>query len=135
MKIAYKKGMLETIAVTDWDNIVSPLYDVSCRLLIQKPDDSRDIFDISTMSLPNKANFCLTQGVDVLICGAISNVGNTLLQNKKIKVLSWICGPVEEIIKAYRNNVSLTEMYAMPGCRRRMCRNRRQNRSMCRNRA
>lgn len=112
---------METIAITNWNDIVSPLYDASCCLLVIRPDGSRKAVDVRNMSLLDKAETCSKEGVTVLICGAISNIGDAILLNKNIKVLSWICGTIDEVIVAYQNNVNLTEAFSMPGCDRMMC--------------
>lgn len=116
---------METIAITNWNDIVSPLYDASCCLLIIRSDGSRKVVDVRNMSLFDKAETCSKEGVAVLICGAISNVGNAILQDNGIKVLSWIRGKIEDVIVAYRSNINLTESFAMPGCGRMMCRKNR----------
>jgi predicted Fe-Mo cluster-binding NifX family protein len=112
---------METIAITDWNDIVSPLYDASCHLLIVKPDGKRTLVDIRAMSLLDRANLCSEHGVTVLICGAISRIAHAILQDQNIKVLSWICGPVNEVITDYQRNADVSQKYAMPGCGRKMC--------------
>lgn len=119
---------METIAITNWNDIVSPLYDASCCLLIIRPDGRRKAVDVRNMSLFDKAEACLNDGVTVLICGAISNVGSAILQDKSIKVLSWIRGSVDEVIVAYQNNINVIEAFSMPGCGRMMCRKNIRNR-------
>ncbi len=73
------------------------------------------------MSLVDKAEACSKEGVTVLMCGAISNIGNAILQDKNIKVLAWIRGSVDEVIDAYLNDVNVAERYSMPGCRGKLC--------------
>lgn len=119
---------METIAITNWNNIVSPLYDASCCLLIIKPDGSRKAVDVRNMSLFDKADLCAKEGVTVLICGAISNIGNSVLLDKNIRVHSWIRGTIDEVIAAFQNNINLTGEFSMPGCGRMMCRKNRRAR-------
>jgi len=74
------------------------------------------------MSLSDKADVCLKEGVTVLICGAISSIGNAILQDKHVKVISWIRGPVHDVIAAYLTNSNVSEKFSMPGCGRMLCR-------------
>jgi hypothetical protein len=122
---------METIAITDWNKIVSPLYDASCCLLIVKPDGQRLIADVKNLSLLEKTNLCIKEKVDVLICGAMSNEAHMILAENGVKVLSWICGPVDKLIDACQKNVNISELYAMPGCRKKMCYQRRARRGKC----
>jgi hypothetical protein len=110
---------METIAVTNWNEIVSPLYDSSCSLLFVRADQSRLSLDVRSMSITEKADACRTHGAAVLICGAISSVAYAALTDRGIKVHSWIRGPVADVIEAYRRNKgNIGEMFAMPGCGR-----------------
>ena len=113
--------IMETIAITNWNKIVSPLYDASCCLLIVKPHGQRLIADVKNLSLLEKTNICIREKVDILICGAMSNEAHTILKENGIKVYSWICGPVDELIDACQKKVNIAERYAMPGCGKKIC--------------
>ncbi len=130
--------MTETIAITNWNEIVSPLYDASCFLLIMRPDKSNLMVNVRDMSIIEKAGACKYAGVNVLICGAISNIAHAALINYGIKVIPWIRGPVKEIIDAYGKHQNITEMFSMPGCNTGRCRgkqNRYRNRCCEENRS
>jgi hypothetical protein len=122
---------METIAITNWNDIVSPHYDASCCLLIIKPVGKRISLNIRNLSLFEKADLCAKEEVDVLICGAISQIALTLVQDRHIQVLSWICGPVDKVVVAYQKKLDLTELFAMPGCGRGGCHKKRQQRRRC----
>lgn len=115
---------METIALTNWNGIISPLFDASCSLLIIKPGEACIEVDISKFSLLDKAELCSKEGVNVLICGAISRMGHAMLCDKGIRVFAWIRGPVDKVITAYNNNLELIENFSMPGFKRRGCRRR-----------
>lgn len=119
---------MRTIAVTYWNTIVSPLYDASCRLMIARGEARPTIVDIRDLSLFDRAEFCAREGVEILICGAISGVAQTILEDKGIAVVPWIRGPVDEVIEACARGVDVGTLYAMPGCRRGRCAHRRQRR-------
>jgi len=113
---------METIAITNWNGIVSPLYDASCCFMIVRQNELSKLIDVSSMTLFDKANLCAKEGVSVLICGAISKNGLLALSKKSIKVVPWIRGDINEIIRVYRNSASLPVRFFMPGCRRGNCR-------------
>jgi predicted Fe-Mo cluster-binding NifX family protein len=116
---------MEIIALTSWGTIISPLYDASCNLMIVRPDGQRLITDVRDLSLPDRAQLCIKEGVQVLICGAISNEAYTILKENGVNVLSWICGSVDELIIAYQKNEDIASSYSMPGCRQIKCRNQK----------
>lgn len=116
---------METIAITNWNEIVSPMFDVSCCFMIVQPDGIRKIVDVRDMSLFEKAEYCYKENVTVMICGAISNIAHAILRDKNIMVLSWICGPIDDVITAYEENDNITETFSMPGCKRMRRRERR----------
>ncbi|MBN1575215.1 MAG: hypothetical protein JW913_01590 [Chitinispirillaceae bacterium] len=109
---------METIAITEWNDLVSPLYDAACCLLIVRPDGKRNTINVKTFSLSDKSDRCFKEGVAVVICGAISTMARMLLEGKGITVLSWVSGPIEAVIDSYRGGNDVTALFAMPGCRR-----------------
>ncbi len=112
---------METIAVTYWNGIISPMFDASCCLLVVHADGRRCFIDVKKMSLFEKIECCSKQRAKVVMCGAISNVALRILGDEEIKVLSWVRGSVEEIISAYRKDLDVMNLFSMPGCNRKMC--------------
>lgn len=112
--------IMETIAITDWNGIVSPMFDASCCFLIVRSGDRRSLVDVRDMSLFEKVGYCSKENIGVMICGAISNVALTMLRSNDIKVLPWVRGPVENIITAYVNQRDIINCFSMPGCNRKM---------------
>lgn len=112
---------METIAITNWNKIVSPLYDSACCFLMEKADGRRTTLNIRKLSIGDKAQLCYQAGVNVVICGAISIIGISLLQDKNIKVISWICGSVDQVLNAYRKGDDLKCNFSMPGCGQGIC--------------
>lgn len=115
--------MDEKVAITSWNEIVSPLYDASCNLMIVQQGGVERVLTIRGMSLFDKANLCQREAVEVLICGAISNVAHAILVDRGIVVIPWKCGSISILLSAFWNNEPM-EKFSMPGCRRRLCRRR-----------
>lgn len=116
---------METIAITDWNGIVSPMFDASCCLLIVQGDGQRFSVNVRDMTLFEKVEFCSRKSIKVVMCGAISNIAVTMLRDNDIKVFSWVSGPVEDIINAYNNNLNVTDLFSLPGCNQKSCGSRR----------
>lgn len=121
-------SMMDTIAITNWNNIVSPLYDASCYLTVITSDGQREVIHIRDFSLYERAELCTKKNVQILICGAISNDAYALLRNRGIKVFSWTRGPVDELISACQKKISFKDNYYMPGCKRKRCTHHRHRR-------
>ncbi|MBD3317611.1 MAG: dinitrogenase iron-molybdenum cofactor biosynthesis protein [Chitinivibrionales bacterium] len=119
---------METIAITYWNNIVSPLYDAACKLMIAREGEHPVLMDIRELSLFERAGLCAEEGVRILICGAISSVAQAMLEDQGVRVVPWIRGPVDELMEACKQGADLKNAYAMPGCRRQTCSHRRRRR-------
>lgn len=111
---------METFAITVWNKELSPLYDAACCLMLLKDGEKPLHIDVKEFSLYEKADLCRRRGVDTLICGAISNSAFAILSDNGIRVISWIRGPVDEIIETYKGGGDLVVRYGIPGCCRGM---------------
>jgi hypothetical protein len=121
--IDYALSMNKIVAITLWNDIVSPLYDVSCRLLVQR-SDAQQLFVVRKLSLLQRAQLCRAQGVELVVCGAISTLARDLLNDQGVEVCGWVCGPVVELLAALRQGQSLHPTFAMPHHSPQCCRRR-----------
>jgi predicted Fe-Mo cluster-binding NifX family protein len=112
---------MEIIAITNWNDIISPHYDASCSMIIISASGNQKSFSVKDMTLLEKADLCKKEHVTRIICGAISTVARTLLQEREIAVYAWICGSVHDILKAVNQDVNIYDFYAMPGCNQKIC--------------
>ncbi len=129
------------LAITPWNGRVAPVFDSSERLLIldRAPyvpsmerlsmdgrlraeelsvdgDPMGEEFDISQKAPAQKVRFLADQGVEQLICGAISKDLEILLRDQGIDVYSFIAGDVDVVLHAWITGQLDTPIYAMPGC-------------------
>jgi len=86
------------------ESCISPVFDAAERLLLADIENGRMQRD--TVELDISGPFCRARelsglGVDVLICGAISRTMEIVLIGKKIQVIGFVYGPVEEILMAF----------------------------------
>jgi len=108
------------VAVTVWDERISPVFDASRRLLIvdiqdrRVTDKSYVVFDPGQPS--SLVETLLTLGVPVLICGAVSLVPATIITDSGIALVPFITGRVDRVIEAYARGESLDPAFVMPGC-------------------
>jgi predicted Fe-Mo cluster-binding NifX family protein len=110
---------METIGITFWNGLVSPFFDAAATILIVKQDGCRRQVDAGNGSIHLKAGILQKHSVTVLICGAISAEALEALQARGVRVVSWIRGPVDEVLKAFANSTLETDRFFMPGCHRR----------------
>ena len=116
------------IAIPTWQGRVSPVFDVAEQTLLISlnghEESSRCIESLRSTTPAKRAERLAELGVDVLLCGAISWPLEMLLVTGGIKVISLVCGDVEEVLRAFCDGSLKNEQFAMPGCCRRMRRGR-----------
>lgn len=55
-------------------------------------------------------------GVELLICGALSNSLACLIRGAGITLIPWVSGGTDDIIEAYGNGTLSDPKFMMPGC-------------------
>ncbi len=113
------------IAIPIWQGRISPVMDAAARVLAVEYDGTCEVSRIEESLgdefIPQRARHLADLGVNVLICGGISQPLLTLIAAQGITVIPWITGPAEQILEAYRNNRLSHPKFMMPGygrCRR-----------------
>ena len=108
------------VAVTIWEDRISPVFDASRRLLIVDIKNSRIgdrsllVFDPEQPS--SLAKTLVNLGVKVLICGAVSQLPATIINAAGITLVAFIAGEVERVLDAFARGESLEPTFLMPGC-------------------
>ena len=121
------------LAIPIWNDRVSSAFDFAHKLLLVDIERGRETerseIPFPPESDPEKANRLKTLRVEVLICGAISRSLASQVRASGIKVLPYVVGQVDEILKAYLTGRLIQPQYALPGswpgARRGFCRRRR----------
>ena len=121
-RLSLRRCNMETIAVTEWNGVVSPLFDTACTWLVMRPDGSSTVHNVRNLPLGGKSDLCVSESVAVMICGAITAHARSLLEERGIRVVSWVCGAVDQVVATFRNGEDLSVRFAMPGCRQTGCR-------------
>jgi len=108
------------IAMPIWEGRLSPVMDSACRLLVVEinngREQSRNIYVIPPADIYGRVKFISELGVDILICGAVSQQFEQRLKASGIKISPWFRGQVDDIIIAHSNGSLKSDKFFMPGC-------------------
>jgi predicted Fe-Mo cluster-binding NifX family protein len=109
------------VAIPQWQGRVSPVFDVAERVLIVDVEggavQARHEEFCGGAELHLRTKRLAEWGVDVLICGAISQALEFALCDTGIEVIPLRCGAVEDILAAYIGGRLAGKTFTMPGCR------------------
>ncbi len=109
------------VALTVWNGRVSPVFDVSRKILILDVDHGAVTGTreepLEGIDPVQKARKLLEWEVRKLICGAISRPLASLFAAYGIPTIPFIAGDAEEVIEAYLSGELPNRRLAMPGCR------------------
>jgi predicted Fe-Mo cluster-binding NifX family protein len=112
-------AVMYRIAIPIFRSRVSPVFDTCTRLLLIDFEDNRVIkrteFDLDNFSLRERLQVVAKNDVAVIICGGISDVFHAILSNSNIRLISGICGNVDEVIKAHIDDRLDNPCFFMPG--------------------
>jgi predicted Fe-Mo cluster-binding NifX family protein len=108
------------LAITPWNGRIAPVFESSERVLVLNvgPDghSGGEEFDFSNKAPTEKIRFLAEEGVEQLICGAISKDLEVFLRDQGIDVYSFIAGDVDVVLNAWLHGQLDRSIYAMPGC-------------------
>jgi len=108
------------IAVSIWEDKISPVFDTASKLLIIENETQREIsrFEVYLLEkdISRRCHFIRGLNINVLICGGVSRQLSGMLGASGINVISGISGPAEDIIEAYLQGTLGDSNFFMPGC-------------------
>jgi predicted Fe-Mo cluster-binding NifX family protein len=111
------------IAIPLWQGRVSPVFDEANRILLveilERQERHRQEETLTARNPFERAQLLPKLGVDLLICGMISQTQQTALNSTGIRIIPCICGAIEEVIAAFLDGRLENGALLMPGCRRR----------------
>jgi predicted Fe-Mo cluster-binding NifX family protein len=118
------------VAIPLWQGRVSPVFDEASRILVVDISNGREkCRQEETLLAHNpfeRAQVLPKLGVDLLICGMISQTQQTALDSAGVQIIPHICGPMEDVIAAFLDGRIEKGAMLMPGCgRRKRLRNNR----------
>ena len=122
------------IALTEWQGRISPVFDVAVQAKIYETVDMSSKLikeiDFADYSGEERIQVLSNEGIDRLICGAISDHLERFALMNNIQVISFISGEVDEVLNHFKEQRCNRTVFNMPGCRGRR---NRQGRCMRRN--
>ena len=108
------------VAVTVWNNRISPLFDATRRLIILDIQNGvvneKYRVSIDCISPFSRAANLSEMGIDTLICGGVSDFFARLIEARNIRIIPFVAGRVDEVIDAYLGNALGHKRFRMPGC-------------------
>jgi predicted Fe-Mo cluster-binding NifX family protein len=115
--------MIKKVSFAVWNNRIAPVFDVARQLTIIEIERntiiSEQIQDITFISVHDRGQWLKDNGINTLICGAVSKPLEEIIINSGIGVISFISGELEKVMATWIKNENLYERFAMPGCMRR----------------
>lgn len=108
------------VAVTVWEDRISPVFDASRRLLVAEIENTQITnrsYVIFNPERPSNLTKTLAElDIPVLICGAVSQVPANIIVADGIKLIPFIAGEVDRVLEVYAKGHSLAPAFVMPGC-------------------
>ncbi len=98
---------MKKILITIWHDDVAPRFDLAAEVLIANVDvggeiESRKTLVLPTVSAEDLCRHILSEGMDVVVCGAIELEYYQFLNWKGVKVLDSVIGPYEKALELAR---------------------------------
>ena len=108
------------IAIPEYSGRVSPVFDTCQRLLIFQMDDRGmpnplQNEDLSCLPVAARVSRLRQLGVDVLLCGGVSDWLARQIEATGIRLVPWLAGNVEQVLYAYAAGRLPDKRLAMPG--------------------
>lgn len=108
------------VAIGVWQGKVAGVFDFARELLVVEfengSEKGREQLSFSEHSGLEKVVSLKQNGVNVLICGAISRPLAYMLGGSGIRVLPFVTGAVEQVLAAYKQGRLSLPQYALFGC-------------------
>jgi predicted Fe-Mo cluster-binding NifX family protein len=113
---------MTTIAMTIWENRISPVFDAAHHLLVANIEDGR-VIDRSLCSfnpdnMTSLIGLLKDRNVNVLVCGAISEVPALMLSETDVELIPFVTGNTDQVLGAMAAGRSVIPRFLMPGCGR-----------------
>ena len=113
------------VALTIWDNRISPVFDAASTLLVAEIENQEVVTRRYESFNPERMSRLLEilsrLQVDMLICGAISNTLSSVITHGNIKLIPFIGGNVEDVLELIAQGMDIVPAFLMPGCGSRAC--------------
>ncbi len=103
-----------------WENRIAPVFDTARQIHVIEVEGGQVIRETDVLlpeGLPaHKVAALQEQGVESLVCGAISRPMQALVASYNIQVLGFIAGDLREVTQAWLSGTLDRRTFGMPGC-------------------
>ncbi len=110
-------------AFASWNNRIAPVFDVARRVSLVESKAGVAVGEMQEAQLDglpvNKVLRLAELGVGTLVCGAISRPLHVLVDSQGIRVIPFVAGELDEVVRAWLGGDLDGDAFAMPGCCRR----------------
>jgi hypothetical protein len=108
------------LAICTWNELVAPVFDVSESVIMVNMSSgrakTRKREDISGLDLLARIRRLSDLRVETLVCGAISRPWHDIITAWDIQVISYISGPVKQVLDVLLKDSMNLDKFMMPGC-------------------
>jgi len=108
------------IAIPIYNDNVSNVFDFAGKLLLVEIENNKEAnrseILLQDRSLPQRAGQLKGLGVDVLVCGAISQALANMVTASGIQVLAYVTGRADDVLQGYLTGQLVQPRFTMPGC-------------------
>jgi predicted Fe-Mo cluster-binding NifX family protein len=108
------------VAIPVYGDYVSNVFDFAHKLLMVDIENGKETkrleVGLEGLSLLQRADQLKTNGVDVLVCGAVSQLLANMVIQSGIEILPYVTGNIEDVIGAYTTGQLIRPEFCMPGC-------------------
>ncbi len=115
------KYQMERIGICHHMDRVSPVFDVAENLQVFEIENGRverrEERSLISRDIYARAKEVSGCGIDTIICGAISFPLEMALQGAGVRVLAFVRGPIDDVVRAFVEGRLDDTTFFMPGCR------------------
>ncbi len=113
------------IALTVWEDRVSPVFDSASTFLIVKVEGTKveqdRYFHFAPQRLLDTVTVLKKHGVEIIICGAVSEIPALMIESSGLRLIPFITGEIKLVLSTLANSKASWTRLMMPGCRRNPC--------------
>ena len=113
--------MNTTLAIPVWDNQVSTTFDFARKLLVVEADGGREVSrkeaTLGDEPAGSKARGIRGEGVQVVLCGAVSQPLAQAVSQAGIQIIPYVTGQVDDVLAAYLCGRLTEPRFLQAGCR------------------
>lgn len=108
------------LAICTWNELVAPVFDVSESVMIVNVSSGKvktrkreDFSDLDHLAMIRRLS---DLKIETLICGAISRPWHDIVTAWDIQIISYVSGPVKQVLDVLLSDSMNMQKFMMPGC-------------------